>query len=520
MAKTKLSISLVREKVELADIIKPGVQSVLLLNGQTLYFKSNPALEPKWIKTFFSGGIENTENFKTKSISAVMIYDIEIRPGYSRKFTISFGYGKNLLKNGIIEERFGLITTLNAIGYNQLRSIDVNSLEAVPLNNRIQSGALAGIGNFNIDVDKDMLKSVTGKSSIQGFDGTLSGADSLSISTDKTYDAMEDLLKICFLKYESTDYQTHFDWIDQMKAIKDTDMIKTLDNLLVTKINNDNPSNIWVSIPEILDWNRTDMFKIENSDTLYDDVDIFKLKTELGGIITLENLKKKRLAAVDEQGNPHKSWTLYKCTYADISHDNKQYLLNEGKWYEVAENFVRQVNEYYDNTVVSTITLPDYSKREEKDYNELVEQSNQADFCLMDRKTIMVGGTPIEFCDIYTRHKQFVHVKKYSSSAVLSHLFFQGLVSAESYFDQQFRISVNQKLARGFTVETGDSIKADNYEVVYVIAREGAQHNQLPNMPFFSKVAFRNVSKRLKRYGFKVSITGVPYTYVAAENQA
>ena len=136
------------------------------------------------------------------------------------------------------------------------------------------------------------------------------------------------------------------------------------------------------------------------------------------------------------------------------------------------------------------------------------------------QKTIMVGGTPIEFCDVYTRQKQFVHVKKYSSSAVLSHLFFQGLVSAESFFDQQFRISVNTKLTRDFTVEVDDSIKAEDYEVVYVIAREGARKNQRPNMPFFSKVAFRNVSKRLKRYGFKVSITGIPYTYVASENQA
>lgn len=518
MAKTKLSISLVRENVALTDIIKPRVQSVQLQNGHVLYFKSNPASEPKWVNTFFSGGIENTDNFKTKSISAIIIYDIEIRSGYSRKFVISFGYGKNLLVNGKIEERFGLITTLNAIGYDQLRSIDVNSLEAVPLNNRIQSSALAGIGNFNIDVDKDLLKSVTGKSSMQGFNGTLSGADSLSISTDKTYDTVEDLLRTCFLKYESTDYQTHFDWIDQMKAIKDTDMIETLDNLLVSEINTAYPSNIWISIPEILDWNRTDLFKVE-SDTLYDDMDISKLKTELGNAVTLINLKTKRLAAVDEQGSLHKSWTLYKCIYADVSYNDKQYLLNEGKWYEVADNFVHQVNEYYDNSAVSTIILPDYSKREEKDYNELVEQSNLADFCLMDRKTIMVGGTPIEFCDIYTRQKQFVHVKKYSSSAVLSHLFFQGLVSAESYFDQQFRIRVNTKLKSGFTVEVDDSIKAENYEVVYVIAREGAHLNKLPDMPFFSKVAFRNVSKRLKRYGFKVSITGVPYTYVASVNQ-
>lgn len=517
MAKTKLSISLIRENIALPHVIKAGTLSVLLQNGTTLYYKSNPASNPKWIDSFFAGGIANTDPFKTKSISAVILYDVEVRQGYNRIFAITFGYGKNLLNNGVVEERFGLITTLNIVNYDQLRSVDVNSLESVPLNNRIQSSALAGIGNFNVDVDKDMLKSVTGKSTITGLDGTLSGADSLSISTDKTYDDIVDFLKTCFAKFESTNYQAYFDWVDQIKAIKDSTLISALDNELISQINLVNPSNLWVSIPEILDWNRTDLFKVE-SDTLYDDIDIIKLKTELNTPITLHELKSKKLSAVDELGNRYKSWMLYKCIYADVNFNNKQYLLNEGKWFELADNFVQQVNDYYNSSIASTIVLPDYQDREEKDYNIRIENSNNAEFFLMDRKTIMIGGNPIEFCDIYSKHNQIVHVKKYSSSAVLSHLFFQGLVSAESFFDMQFRIDVNTKLSRGFSVPAGNTINAGDYEVVFVIARDGAVLNRLPDMPFFSKVAFRNASKRLKMYGYKVSITGVPYTYVPPVN--
>lgn len=517
MAKTKLSISLIRENIPLAGVVKPGVSSARLQNGHTIYYKSAPASEPKWVNSFFSGGIVDTTPFKTKSTSAVVLYEVEVRPGYKRIFAVTFGYGRNLLNAGVVEERFGLITTLNIVDYDQLRSVDVNSLESVPLNNRLQSSALAGIGNFNIDIDKDLLKSVTGRSSLQGFDGTLSGADSLSISTDKAYDTVDALLKDCFTKFESTNYQTYFDWVDQMKAIKDSALISALDNLLINEMGNANPSNVWMSIPEILDWNRTDMFKL-SSDTLYDDIDIIKVKAELNNAIALIDLKTKRLSAVDEHGSKYKSWPLYKCIYADVIYNNKQYLLNEGKWYELADNFVSQVNDFYNNSVASSLALPDYSDREEKDYNVAIENSNNALYCLMDRKTVMIGGTPIEFCDIYTNHKQFVHVKKYSSSAVLSHLFFQGLVSAEAFFDKQFRLDVNAKLTRGFAVETCDTINAHDYEVVYVIAREGASHNQLPEMPFFSKVAFRNAAKRLKRYGYKVSITGVPYTYVQPVN--
>lgn len=517
MAKSRLSISLIRENAKVEDILKQGLDFTDLKNGNKLYYKSNPIAEPQWINSFFAGSIENTNLFKTKSISAVILYDVEIRKDYRRTFAITFGYGRNLLNHAVIEERFGLISALNIVEHDQLRSIDVNSLESIPLNNRMQSSALSGIGNFNIDIDKDLLKSVTGKSSLVGLDGTLSGSDTLSISTDKTYDNVDSLLRNCYCRYESKDYQKYFEWIDQMKAIKDNDLIRDLDNKLIQEINNPNPSNVWISIPEILDWNRTDLFKIENG-SLYDDLDILKLKSEINNPVSIENLKSKKLSAVDEHGTKFKSWSLYKCIYTDILNEGKQYLFNEGKWYEVAVDFVQEINDFYNKSTVSAIKLPEYSKREEKDYNQLIEDSNDSEFFLMDMKTISIGGTPIEFCDIYSKHKQFIHVKKYSSSAVLSHLFFQGLVSAESFFDKQFRVDVNSKLERGFSVEEEDNIKASDYEVVYVIAREGAELNKRPDMPFFSKVAFRNAAKRLKRYGYNVSITGVSYTYVPPTN--
>ena len=65
---------------------------------------------------------------------------------------------------------------------------------------------------------------------------------------------------------------------------------------------------------------------------------------------------------------------------------------------------------------------------------------------------------------------------------------------------------------------TEGSIIASEYEIVYVIAKRDATPEKLPDLPFFSKVAFRNVAKRLKRYGFNVSIKAVPYTYVSDSN--
>lgn len=50
----------------------------------------------------------------------------------------------------------------------------------------------------------------------------------------------------------------------------------------------------------------------------------------------------------------------------------------------------------------------------------------------MDRQLISYGGgaSRIEFCDVLSDSGQRIHVKQYSGSSVMSHLFNQGLVSA------------------------------------------------------------------------------------------
>lgn len=146
-------------------------------------------------------------------------------------------------------------------------------------------------------------------------------------------------------------------------------------------------------------------------------------------------------------------------------------------------------------------------------YNQEVCKSNPQRYFLMDRKTIRMGGTPIEFCDIYTSDRQFVHVKKYSGSSVLSHLFFQGAVSAENFFNKEYREKVNEKLEDGFKVPT-ERITSSDYEVVFAIAKDNLQEGERPEIPFFSKVSFRSVVSRLRNFGYKVTLKGINRTYV------
>lgn len=517
MANTKLSISLIKQDVSIDSIVKEGTDRIELSETYTLFYKRNTPSNPKWVNTFLGDDAPHNDILKSKSISALIIYTVEVNPGTSRFFVVTFGYGKSLLRPNIVEERFGLVTTLNIIGANSLRSIDINSLESVPLNNRIQSSALSGIDNFNIDIERDLLKSVAGKAETNTFYGTLSGADSLSVSSNLKYNEIETFLRSCYEQYIKDDYRDNFAWINQMLIIKDQCLISDLNEQLLAKLNEVQPSKIWISIPEIIDWNRPDKFKLKSSEE-YDDIDISILKSEIGGEFTIPRLKTDRLSLIDENGMKLKSWPLYKCIYADINLRDEQYFLNEGKWYLLSQNFVEQVNSFYNSTVVSSLNIIHDNYQLEATFNEKIAASNEASYYLMDQKLVPIGSSRIEFCDVYSRDKKLLHVKVYKGSAVLSHLFNQGLISAEALFDGEFRQEVNRISENNICLPTEGSIIASEYEIVYVIAKRDATPENLPDLLFFSKVAFRNVAKRLKRYGFNVSIKAVPYTYVSDSN--
>ena len=57
----------------------------------------------------------------------------------------------------------------------------------------------------------------------------------------------------------------------------------------------------------------------------------------------------------------------------------------------------------------------------EGDYNAALAASDKERYALMDAKNIPYGGgqSKIELCDVLSEDGRFIHIKKYSGSAVL-----------------------------------------------------------------------------------------------------
>ena len=299
--------------------------------------------------------------------------------------------------------------------------------------------------------------------------------------------------------------------------------LQQLDNHLLRLLNEnpDNDGEILIAMPEILPDQNINGFYYSRSQNIYHDIILRDVISELNQIfhneISIDTLKRETIAIIGENGEIGPYWKIYKCLIGDIKYNGKQYVLNDGKWYEYDDNYATEVNNYYNEALISDIPMPDCrllpNAETEIDYNERAT-AIKLDAVKWDRKLINpFNETTFELCDIFDRQtKSFIHIKKDTGSAALSHLFFQGSVSGELV-----RIDTVRRQILEIKPEMNDSIDenfftASSYTIVYGILEKDNPNSDRPKIPFFSKVSFRQVSTFLNLCGYTVKLKSIKWT--------
>lgn len=494
--------------------------------GHFFYNNSNPKT-PDWLENFFLGQLGEEPRLKTSFVQALLIIKREY-PEEIRYFAIAFGYGRNLLIPGSIEPRFGLKTTLNTIDPNQFRSVDKNSMEAIPTKGRLQSSKLSELEVFNLDTERDILRSITAKTLAdkkEDFGGTISGSDTLHFSQEVDITTINDLLDKCYTQYKSDNYKQRFEWIDHLEPIKEPGLITTLDESLINTINNRNLEAVWMAAPELLRWEDQLTFHLGGKHRDFDDLDIGQVLTLIFDDrrdLTIRELKDKHVKVKDANGIKVGEWSYYRCLYGEVNQADALYLLNEGEWFKVDDNYNRQIVSYYNNATISPKRLMDCKKAEsEEAYNQRLAHSDPS-YCLMDKRLVKTGilQNQIEVCDVLSQDKYLIHVKKGHGSSVLSHLFTQGYVSGTMLLQQQFRKEVNKKMKAGVlhnNPNQADWLFTENknytpgqYTIVFGIIT--GRNTERPRIPFFSKVVFRQIASTLSNQGYSVCLANIDYS--------
>lgn len=531
MATQRITVFLLRDVGALDDALADDVASGLVASELTqasgltgrFYSKKSFLRSPGWVKYLDPAVRGGIQGLQSASASGLLLLQVD-----GHVFALTFGYGRSFLNQAKIERRFGLKVVLNLIDERQIRSLDTKKFDEMVVSTNTQTSRTTELPTFGVDVLRDIVRAVTGIAPAGSGYKSISGADALVLGFAKPVNDLPALLQDLYKHFTATKYQAAFGWVDHLAEVKDPPLVATLDDQLVAELRVTDTSSTHMAMPENLDWEDIEHFLITPTrKRAYEELDLDEYlaqKATDAASLTVELIKSRKVSVkFVSSADPVARWSVYHCLVSEQRVGGNLYVLVEGRWFEVADTLVKQVNNAVSTIPAATVSLPPGLPGEsEGDYNARAAAAS-VDLALLDKKLVAPDGstTRIEFCDLLSTDGSLVHVKRKSRSSTLSHLFAQGHVSAEALVDGTLRDQVRAAIqkAAGATDATGwldlvppstSQVERDKVTVTYaVIANSSA--SGIEWLPFFSRLTLMQTVRDLNRLGFaKVALVRVP----------
>ena len=505
--------------------IKPKV--IHRTNQENNYYRSHDP-QPPWWKDFWS----ITDSITSQSADLLVVREIG-----GRIFVITHGQSRYCINPFAIEYDFGLRTALNVLDSNKIKCTDLFTPSEFAVKTKLQTGKDAEIKDLEIDIFKNLLKNIAGKvkEEYEDYFASIEGADSIKFNYSGTVHGLDSLIENLYTTYNLESYrESGFEWIDYFRPIKDKELLSNLFNTLSDSINNRN-EDIVLTYPVHFDETKNIYFQYTGfrDDSLFPSIEISQYYTLLDRkqitVITVENIKNHSINAknFDDQATVD-SQRLFYCLYFETTYEGSHYFFESGNWYKVEDSFTREIESFFNSLKSDSLELnTQYNHTEieaearrrncnkELIYNEkLVEDlSQEGSTHLFDTDLINYMQSRTEFCDVFHKSSEnnflIIHNKYKYGSAALSHLFSQGIVSAEFLCDKQYREIVNTK--HGIDeLKFTDSFNREDFTVVYGIITKRDRSGDF-SIPLFSKINIRGFITNLNRMNFKTKIAFIEH---------
>ncbi|MFY2558568.1 DUF6119 family protein [Corallococcus terminator] len=492
------------------DAVEKVELSPRLSYAADFYLQLKRARSPPWMEFLEKVVTKKLPNLKNENVCGVFFVRLK-----KRIVAFTQGHGRNLLRADCFERDFGLKVVLNSVDPTQLRSVDARKVEDLTTQTRKQLSRNSPLDAFALNLNQDILRVIAGKPKSEEFAKLIVGSDSLSLSAKVEVEQLGAKCEELLTAYQSQEYKKHFPWFDHLRSVRDQAMLGELNRRLIEKILSGPSDGLHLATPEVIDWSdspglsfSTEADPTPRHDLLMEDY----LKTKDGEEVSIAELKRDHVQVHSGAANaPVSKWSVYDSIVFEAEEKGEVFVLSGGDWFRVAKNFADEVRGRVGGIKKSTLVLPPAKSTDrEDDYN--IQAAKSGKFILMDKKNSFVseGKTSIEVCDLLTKDRQFVHVKRKTRSSTLSHLFSQGVVSADAFWmDPRFRSH-----ARNHVLKTHPTLKnlipeerpnPAEFEVVFAVITKN--HPKWPHsLPFFSQLNLSYAHDRLERMGYRVSL--------------
>jgi uncharacterized protein (TIGR04141 family) len=208
---------------------------------------------------------------------------------------------------------------------------------------------------------------------------------------------------------------------------------------------------------------------------------------------------------------------------ASVSIGSRRFFMMDGDWFEIGADYVRASRAAITRLfpAAPTIDLPPWylpKGKTEYDYNSHVAARWKGLYLCLDRNQAVrdpLGArSSLEICDLLGPDNELIHVKRAKGSAPLSHLFSQGLVSAQSLVAGPARV-LERFVATVAALPSGRALPPDfrPKKVVFAILMENGKQLTPDTLFPFSQATLAHAARLLGSYGIDVEVVGIPAGY-------
>lgn len=475
--------------------------------GSVLLARSTAPRAPHWARYFPPETRLELQGLRTASAGAVLLI-----PAAGRWFALCFGTGWHLLRKDAFVRSFGMRTALSVVKPDTLKSADISTFDNFAKHRKVSTSKGTTIDSFDIEGMLELLRGVVGECQYGALARHVGGKDSCVLWTRVEFKRFPKLCALLLKVYEMDRVSQRYPILDNVSEVRDPADLHRLDTLLDAKLADPAVLSIGVAPPEAVDWESIEALTLSHSQA-----------PAPAMAYTISQMRQmvapSALTSADTRGievgtrtpagvQGRQSWTVYDCLVAEVDDPNfpgVKFILMAGSWYEVAASFVQQTNNALATVAIHQNQLPNALQGEKEGaYNARFAAGDPQNLFLLDKKNIPYGGgrSRIEVCDVLGSGAVFYHLKDYSGSATLSHLFSQGTVSCRLLHEQDFRQMIIDRYPNippsALQVNT---FTASGLEVVYGIICEA--NRAIPaGLPFFAKVRLMESVRELRSMGY------------------
>ncbi len=524
----RIKILLVKHDVELSnkeliriDESKYHSKQLDDMDKTILFYRYTGGNPPRWYRKYL---MQNDKELLTRYALGLIFRNIEY-DGKNRRFAIAFGGADAMLNLQYFEPRFGLKIALNLA--DKIFSISKSSISTTMASIKETAVQDQELSDFIFDMEEDLLKGVVVKPKHKKLSNSnIRGNIGLSISTPLGFSSLDNLLEKCMDEYARDDYKTDYSFLDNIIEIdQKSDLIEMVFKIILEDLKAKDVGHVWFAPLDEVEWDYVESYSFYkrklskqrisslpsvfsiNYDSIYD-----YLKNDIAIISDLKDLHNYKISInTTDDRYDDKKWDFFDCMYASVSFDDKHYVLSEGHLYQIKKDLYDNYQKDYAKLKVFQSLQDGIKNQHEREYLENTCKNN-SNLLLMDLKLVYKGRGKYEPCDIFnTENNSFIHVKRYGSSKILSHLFAQAAVSANLFMNDRCRRDIIDKMNQLVSVmqkttptTSFDDIKYSDCTVIMaIITEKDIPQTGKANIPFFSMINVVRTAQQIKDWGYK-----------------